>query len=122
LFILINNIFIIGARKSLESPIVQTLKNNIEQDFKTDEPNKLAFDHLFSGIIFQKKKCNAKYNVCVYNKDNFQYKKVTGTQKPKQNFEYHSGLRPSLFSNMPPYIRFSSHDIKGINFYLKLRL
>jgi len=115
LFILINTIFIIDARKSLKSPIVQTLKNNIEQDFKTNKPNKLAFDHLFSGIIL-KKKMNAKYNIYVYNNDNFQSKKVTGTLKPKQHFEYHSALRPSLFSNMPPYIRFSSHDIKGISF------
>lgn len=49
----------------------------------------------------------------LYN-DNFQYKNITGTQIQIDNFEYHSALRPSLFSNMPPYIRFSSHDIKGI--------
>lgn len=81
-----------NARKSLESPIVQTLNKSIERDI-TNEPNKLAFDHLFSGT----------------------------TQIQKDNFEYHSALRPSLFSNMPPYIRFSSHDIKGESFPLSLQ-
>jgi len=42
-------------------------------------------------------------------------KEFTGIQKQKDNFKYHSALRPSLFSNMPPYIRFSSYNIKGIN-------
>ncbi|CAI6358011.1 unnamed protein product [Macrosiphum euphorbiae] len=81
-----------NARKSLESPIVQTLNKRIEQDFMTDEPNKLAFDHLFSGA-----------------------------QKQKDKFEYHSALRRSLFPYMPPYIRFSSHDIKGESFPLSLQ-
>lgn len=45
-------------------------------------------------------------------------KELTGAQKQKDNVEYHSALRPSLFSNMPPYIRFSSHDIKGINTFV----
>lgn len=49
----------------------------------------------------------------MYNNDNFQYKITTGTQKQTDRFEYHSALRPSLFSNMPPYIRFSPHDVKG---------
>lgn len=49
----------------------------------------------------------------MYNNDNFQYKITTGTQKQTDRFEYHSALRPSLFSNMPPYIRFSSHNIKS---------
>jgi len=48
----------------------------------------------------------------------FNTKKITGTQIQKDNFEYHSALRPSLFSNMPPYIRFSSHDIKGTNVFI----
>lgn len=37
---------------------------------------------------------------------------IIDNHKQKDN-EQHSALRPSLFSNMPPYIRFSSHDIKG---------
>jgi len=45
-------------------------------------------------------------------------KKITGTQKQNDYFEYHSALRPSLFSNMPPYIRFSSHDMKGTNVFI----
>jgi len=49
----------------------------------------------------------------MYNNDNFQYKICSGAQKQKDKFEYHSALRRSLFSYMPPYIRFSSHDIKG---------
>jgi len=55
LFILyiIYTVSIIDARKTLESPIVQTLNKSIEQDM-TNEPNKLAFDHLFSGIIMFK--------------------------------------------------------------------
>jgi len=40
--------------------------------------------------------------------------KITGAQKKSGNIDYHSALRPSLFSHMPPYIRFYSHDIKGI--------
>ncbi|XP_025190868.1 tubulin polyglutamylase TTLL4-like [Melanaphis sacchari] len=63
-----------------------------EQEFMINEPNKLTFDRLFSS-----------------------------TPKQKDNFEYHSALRPSLFSNMPPYIRFSSHDIKGESFPLSLQ-
>ncbi|CAI6377083.1 unnamed protein product, partial [Macrosiphum euphorbiae] len=39
----------------------------------------------------------------------------------KQNVEYHSALRRSLFSHMPPYIRFSSHDIKGESFPVTLK-
>ncbi|XP_060848060.1 tubulin monoglutamylase TTLL4-like [Rhopalosiphum padi] len=82
-----------STKKYSELPIVQTFnKSIIEQDFMTDEPNKLTFDHLFSG-----------------------------TQKQKDNFEYHSALRPSLFSNIPPYIRFSSYDIKGESFPLSLQ-
>jgi len=42
---------IIDARKTLESSLVQSLNKSIEQDSITDEPNKSAFDHLFSGII-----------------------------------------------------------------------
>jgi len=53
ILIYIPTVSIIDARKTLESPIVQTLNKRIEQDFMTDEPNKLAFDHLFSGIMFQ---------------------------------------------------------------------
>jgi len=49
---------IIDARKCLETPIVPTLNKRIEQDFMTDEPNKLAYDHLFSGIIHFKHKFN----------------------------------------------------------------
>lgn len=37
----------------------------------------------------------------------------TDTSKPKVTGVLHSALRPSLFSHVPPYIRFSSHDIKG---------
>ncbi|CAH1733347.1 unnamed protein product [Aphis gossypii] len=83
-----------NGQKCLESPIVQTLNNKsiIEQDYLTDESNKLAFDHLFSG-----------------------------TEKQNDSFEYHSALRPSLFSNMPPYIRFSSYDTKGESFPLSLQ-
>ncbi|XP_060848643.1 tubulin monoglutamylase TTLL4-like isoform X1 [Rhopalosiphum padi] len=81
-----------NTQTSLESPIVQPLNKKIEQDCMIDEPNKLAFDHLFSG-----------------------------TQKQNDYFEYHSALRPSLFSNMPPYIRFSSHDMKGESFPLSLQ-
>lgn len=51
----------------------------------------------------------------------FNTKKCTGAQKQKDNFEFHSALRRSLFSYVPPYIRFSSHDIKGnLHFYLVL--
>ncbi|XP_025207302.1 uncharacterized protein LOC112603094 [Melanaphis sacchari] len=82
-----------NAQKCLKSPIVQNFnKSIIEQDFMTDETNKLTFDHLFSD-----------------------------TQKQNDNFEYHSALRPSLFSNMPPYIRFSSYDSKGKSFPLSLQ-
>ncbi|XP_022163960.1 uncharacterized protein LOC111029304 [Myzus persicae] len=84
-----------NARKRLETPKVQTLNKGIEQNCMTDEPNKLAFEHLFLEL--------------------------TGAQKQKDNVEYHSALRPSLFSNMPPYIRFSSHDIKGESFPLSLQ-
>ncbi|KAE9524189.1 hypothetical protein AGLY_015434 [Aphis glycines] len=80
-----------NARRSLESPI--GINKRIEQNVITDDkPNNLTFDHLFSN-----------------------------TPKQKDNFEYHSALRPSLFSNMPPYIRFSSHDIKGESFPLSLQ-
>jgi tubulin polyglutamylase TTLL4 len=40
-------------------------------------------------------------------------KLIIGNQKEKNISVQHSALRLSLFSNMPPYIRFSSHDIKG---------
>jgi len=53
ILIYIPTVSIIDARKALESPIVQTLNKRIEQDFMTNEPNKLAFDHLFSGSMFQ---------------------------------------------------------------------
>jgi len=44
--------------------------------------------------------------------------KITGPQKQNNNPEYHSALRPSLFSYMPPYIRFYSHDIKGTSIFI----
>lgn len=53
ILIYILTVSIIDARKTLESPIVQTLNKRIEQELMTDEPNKLVFDHLFSGIMFQ---------------------------------------------------------------------
>ncbi|XP_060857271.1 tubulin monoglutamylase TTLL4-like isoform X3 [Metopolophium dirhodum] len=81
-----------NARKILQSTIVKTLNKSIQQDFMTDEQNKLALDNLLSG-----------------------------TQKQTDHFEYHSALRPSLFSNMPPYIRFSSHNIKSETFPLPLQ-
>lgn len=31
---------------------MSTLSKNLEQDFMTDEPNKLTFDHLFKGIEY----------------------------------------------------------------------
>lgn len=37
----------------------------------------------------------------------------TGTPKLKLVSEFHSALRPSLFPNMPPYIRFSSYGVRG---------
>jgi len=40
---------IIDAQKILQYPIVKTLNKSIQQDFMTDEQNKLAFDNLFSG-------------------------------------------------------------------------
>jgi tubulin polyglutamylase TTLL4 len=40
-------------------------------------------------------------------------KLIIGNHKQKSISEQHSALRLSLFSNMPPYIRFSSHDVKG---------
>jgi len=40
--------------------MVQTLEKSIEQDLMTDEKNKLAFDHLFSGITICLKKKKIK--------------------------------------------------------------
>ncbi|KAE9535227.1 hypothetical protein AGLY_007960 [Aphis glycines] len=80
-----------NVRKSLESPVMQTFNKSIEQDFIIEEPIKIVFNHLFSGA-----------------------------QKQSGNIDYHSALRPSLFSYMPPYIRFYSHDIKGESFPLSL--
>jgi len=51
ILIYIPTISIIDARKSLESSKVQTLNKRMEHNCITDEPNKLAFDHFFSGII-----------------------------------------------------------------------
>lgn len=45
--------------------------------------------------------------------DNFQLNQIADAQEQKSNSEQHSALRSSLFSNMPPYIRFASHDVKG---------
>lgn len=42
-------VFIIDAQKILQCQIVKTLNKSIQQDFMTDEQNKLAFDSLFSG-------------------------------------------------------------------------
>ncbi|XP_025418324.1 tubulin polyglutamylase TTLL4-like [Sipha flava] len=45
-----------------------------------------------------------------------------GNHEQKNISEQHSGLRLSLFSNMPPYIRFSSHDVKGESFPIDLQI
>lgn len=50
--------------------------------------------------------------------DYFQHKQIADAQKQKSNSEQHSALRSSLFSNMPPYIRFASHDVKGNLIYI----
>jgi len=55
----LHSVSIIDAGKSLESPVMQTLKRNkrvnksIEHDFIIEEPIKIAFNHLFPGIMFQ---------------------------------------------------------------------
>ncbi|XP_026818449.1 tubulin polyglutamylase TTLL4-like [Rhopalosiphum maidis] len=80
------------AQKNIESPVVQTINKGIEKVLLTEEPNKIVFNDFFSG-----------------------------PQNQNDNPEYHSALRPSLFSYMPPYIRFYSHDIKGESFPLSLQ-
>lgn len=41
---------LVNIQKSIKSPLVQTLKKNIEHDVIIGESNKLTFDHLFTGM------------------------------------------------------------------------
>ncbi|VVC44640.1 Hypothetical protein CINCED_3A020272 [Cinara cedri] len=81
-----------NKQTNLKSSIIQTPIKNLEPDHIPDQQNNFSFDHMFSD-----------------------------PQKRKSNSEQHSALRSSLFSNMPPYIRFASHDVKGESFPLPLQ-
>ncbi|XP_050532720.1 tubulin monoglutamylase TTLL4-like isoform X2 [Daktulosphaira vitifoliae] len=72
--------------------VTQSLNSEINVT-KEDMP-KLDFDHLFSDVQ---------------------------NNRLKENVQLHSALRLSLFSNIPPYIKFSSHDVKGESFPLPLQ-
>ncbi|VVC41200.1 Hypothetical protein CINCED_3A015863 [Cinara cedri] len=81
-----------NTQTNLKSTIVQIPNQNLELDHIPIEQNNLGFDHMFSD-----------------------------PQNRKSNSEQHSALRSSLFSNVPPYIRFTSHDVKGESFPLPLQ-
>lgn len=53
------------------------------QDFMTDEPNKLAFDHLFSGIIICFKYKFNKKNICPILMIFFNKKKLQALKNKK---------------------------------------
>ncbi|XP_050428184.1 uncharacterized protein LOC126838099 isoform X2 [Adelges cooleyi] len=83
-----------NARQGLKLHVSKSFNKDLDLNFVSEETHKTVFDHLFSDIQ---------------------------NDKHQENVKQHSALRPSLFSNMPPYIRFSSHDIKGESFPLPLQ-
>jgi tubulin polyglutamylase TTLL4 len=97
---------------------MQTINKSVEKNFLTEEPNKIVFNDLFSGILCFKCKFNTNLMYTCIVMITLKILKITGPQKQNNNPEYHSALRPSLFSYMPPYIRFYSHDIKGTSIFI----
>ncbi|XP_065216556.1 tubulin monoglutamylase TTLL4-like isoform X2 [Planococcus citri] len=84
------------------------LKNR-QDSCDTNSPDESAGDTFPEASEETEEECQC------YNKDVLENMSISNFEHHDDNY-VHSGLRMSLFPNVPPYVKFSTHDVKGEQF------